>query len=353
MKPTRVGLIGMGSIMNGVHIPGYLRCDDCHITAICDIDTSALQKTGEKLQIPENQRFFDYHELIDSGLVDVVDIATPDSLHCEIAMAAVNRQLPFSVEKPMGMTYKEVQRVVNKAMENDVVGHVCFSWHYRPFVRLMREQMLSGEIGELHHVYVRCIKESGLWKGRRLEWRFDKKYSAWGVLGDLASHMFDITHFMGLEFEEVVADGGIIVKERQGLNDSLWYQVSTWDWCNVLARLTCGANATYQISRTCKNVGDWIQTEFYGSKGKMIYTYYEGDQSLELHNDKGKRMLIPNDGHNAIQSLAFINLVNGKADGLEATLQDALKAQAVIDASWISAQENRWVAIKEIIEQGV
>ena len=38
MKKVRVGIVGVGGIANGVHIPGYLKCDDCEITAICDID---------------------------------------------------------------------------------------------------------------------------------------------------------------------------------------------------------------------------------------------------------------------------------------------------------------------------
>jgi predicted dehydrogenase len=44
MKKVRIGLIGVGGICNGVHIPGYLKCEECEIVAICDINENALEK---------------------------------------------------------------------------------------------------------------------------------------------------------------------------------------------------------------------------------------------------------------------------------------------------------------------
>ena len=111
MSKLRLGLIGVGGIMNGTHIPGYLTCDDCEIVAICDINPETLKKVGEKLNIPEENRFLHHEDMMKSGLVDIVDIATPDNMHCPIATDAVKYNLPFSVEKPMGMNYKEVKKV--------------------------------------------------------------------------------------------------------------------------------------------------------------------------------------------------------------------------------------------------
>ncbi len=351
MKKIRVGLIGVGGIMNGTHIPGYLSCEGNEIMAICDINPEALKKTGDKLNIPAEYRFEKYEDLMDSGLVDVVDIATPDVLHCKIADAAIKRNLPFSVEKPMGKTYREVKAVCDAAMAKNLPGMVCFSWHYRPYVRLMREKIINGQLGDLYHLYIRCIKDSGLWEGRRLEWRFDEKQSASGVMGDLSSHMFDIARFIGYEFISVSADAGIFVKERRELYSEKMVPVTTWDWCNVLARMENGANATFQISRTTKHIGDWIQVEAYGSKGRLIYTYLAGKQTLEVQAGGKAENLIPDDSYNANQSKAYLDIVQGKTDGLEATLDEGCKCQAVLDAAFLSVKESRWVTIDEIILQ--
>ena len=67
MSKLRVGLIGVGGIMNGTHIPGYLTCDDCEIVAICDINPETLKKVGEKLNIPEEKRFLHHEDLMAGG----------------------------------------------------------------------------------------------------------------------------------------------------------------------------------------------------------------------------------------------------------------------------------------------
>ena len=353
MSKIRIGLIGVGGIMNGIHIPGYLACEDCEITAICDINPAALEKTGARLGVPAERRFARYEDLMDSGLVDAVDIATPDAVHCEIAAAAVRRGLPISVEKPMGMNYHEVKAVCDQAAEKKLPGMVCFSWHYRPYVRLMREQLATGLLGKVYHVYIRCIKDSGLWEGRRLEWRFDEKQSASGVMGDLCSHMFDIARFIGNEFISVSADAGIFVKERRDLHSEKLVPVTTWDWCNVLARMENEVNATFQISRATKYIGDWIQVEVYGEKGRLVYAYVDGRQSLEMQTEKGEiRRLIPGAQYNANQSEAYLRIMAGKTDGLEATLENARKCQLALDAAFRSVQEGRWVTLEEIEKEG-
>ncbi len=347
----RVGLIGTGSIMNGVHIPGYLNAENAEIAAICDINPDALKRTGEKLGIPEARWFRGHEELMDSGLADAVDIAVPDYLHCGIAAAAIKRGLPFSVEKPMGMTYREVKDVCDAAALKGVRGMVCFSWHYNPYVRLLREQLLSGRIGDLYHLYIRCVKDSGLWEGRRLEWRFDGRQSASGVMGDLCSHMFDIARFSGNEFKSVSADAGIFIKERRELDSEKVVPVTTWDWCNVLARMQNGANATIQISRTTKHIDNWIQVEAYGSKGRIIFSLLKGKQTLEVQSGGAVEMLVPDASYNSNQSKAFIGIILGKADGLEATLDEGCKCQAALDAAKLSVNEGRWVDIEEITRE--
>ena len=52
MKKVRIGLIGLGGICNGAHIPGYLKLDNAEITAVCDINPEKLEKVGDKLGIP-------------------------------------------------------------------------------------------------------------------------------------------------------------------------------------------------------------------------------------------------------------------------------------------------------------
>ena len=120
MKKIRLGLIGCGGIMNGAHIPGYISNENCEVTAICDISDAALKKTGDRLNVPEENRYHDYKDLLASGLIDAVDIATSNDVHVPIAMAALDAGSPVSVEKPIGMNFDESLALMEKSKQTGV-----------------------------------------------------------------------------------------------------------------------------------------------------------------------------------------------------------------------------------------
>ena len=72
----RIGIIGVGGIANGRHIPELLNVTDCKITAICDIDENALSSTGDRLALDSEHRFTDYKKLIECNDVDAVEISS-------------------------------------------------------------------------------------------------------------------------------------------------------------------------------------------------------------------------------------------------------------------------------------
>lgn len=109
-----------------------------------------------------------------------------------------------------------------------------------------------------------------------------------------------------------------------------------------------GVNATFQISRTTHGIGTWMQVEFYGSKGRMIYSFIDEEQKLVMETDGSSVELVPDASYDAVQSEGFINVVAGTCDGLEPTLDEGLRAQAALDAAYRAVKEHRWVKISEI-----
>ncbi len=354
MKKVRIGIIGVGGIATGVHIPGYLAIpDECEITAICDSKETALRAAAKKLNIPESRCFHNYIDLINCGDVDAVDICTPNYLHCAMAKQAVLAGKPFSVEKPVGMNYKEVKELCDLSDQNKIPAFVCFTWRYNKFIRFIKSIIDSGEIGELYHIYIRCIKDSGLWEGRKLEWRFDEKLASSGVLCDLGSHMVDITRFLGYEFKSVFADRGTIVKTRQREDSEEYGEVTTDDWCNMIARLDNGVSATIQVSRTTTTVSNLFEIELYGSNG-MIKFYGGADMKIDIctgktdMQGKGTHTIIPPAKFDAIQSKSFVDLVNGKVDEYTSRIHQGLGCQAALDAALKSCEVKRFVDVGEV-----
>jgi len=331
-----------------------LQCKDaCEITAVCDVKESALKAGGDKLGIPEEHRYTDYKELLKCGIIDAVDIATPNYMHCPIAKAALEAGFPISVEKPVGMNYHEVKEINDLANEKGLPVFVCFTWRYRKHIRLIKSMIDAGEIGEVYHIYIRCIKDSGLWVGRRLEWRFDEPKASSGVLCDLGSHMVDITRFLGNEFKSVFADRGTIVKTRQKEDSEEWGEVTTDDWCNMIARLDNGVSATIQVSRTTTTISNLFEIEIYGSNG-MIKFYGDENMRVEVCTGKwdvmgnGRHIVTPPASYDAIQSKSFVDLVNGKTDEYTSMIEQGLGCQLALDAALLSTKVKRFVDVEEV-----
>jgi len=354
MEKVRVGIVGTGNIAItwGNHLNGYNAVDYCEITAICDIDEEKLNKVGEQLGVPKERRFPDYKDLINCDAVDVVDIATWNSNHCEIAEAAARAGKDFSVEKPVGMNYKEVYRLKQVAEECGVKSFVCLSWRYRPYTRYAKDLITEGKLGKIYHICVRCIKDSGLWEGRKREWRFDKSRASSGVLCDLGSHMFDILHFWGEEFEEVYARKGIFITERPSEETGEIVPVDTDDWCNIVAKLKSDASCIIELSRTATTISTGLlHFEVYGEKGVLTYSCTDKHTLTFTDAKNGEtEELTPPEMFGEIQSKSFIDLHKGIEDEYTAKIEHGLMCQAVIDATLKSSEENRPVTVDEILK---
>ena len=356
MKKKRIGLVGVGGIMNGLHIPGYLECSDCEITAIADLKPEALKRTGDRLAIPEEYRFTDYRDLISCGKIDAVDIATSNDAHVKIALAALDAGFPVSVEKPIGMNFSESVALAQKSEETGLPVFVCFSWRYRKLPRFMKKLVDEDEIGNLYHIYIKCIKDSGLWKGRRLEWRFQEKFASSGVLCDLGSHMFDMIRFFGEEFHNVYCDRGIIIKTRPLENGEGFGEVTTDDWSNIVFKLKSGIGATVTLSRCATNEKDTIECYLIGEKGSLRFIYENGKQVLYRctgsdMNENIFREIQPPEGFMAGgQIRSFLDLLDDKPDEYAAEIREGMRSQAAVDAAKLSSQLGRAVTIRELYE---
>lgn len=351
----KIGLIGCGGIANGVHIPGYLKIlDDAEIYAVCDINDENLKKTAEKLNIPNERRFKDYKDLIKSGLVDAVDICTPNHVHCEIAHTAIKAGLPFSVEKPIGLDFLEADKLLKAVEDTKTPSFVCFSWRYNTYARFVRDIIISGHLGKLYHISVRCIKDSGLWENRPLEWRFDKNLAGTGVLGDLGSHMIDVIRFWGEEFDGLFAQRGIEIKERKKLDSDEIAPVTTDDWCNINAMSKNGVPITISVSRIAKTISNLIEFEVIGEKGRIKFTFDNGAQDIEIcagdidTKAKGTHHIVPPSSYEGNQSKSFVDMLNGKKDQYTSELLEGMECQKVLEAAFLSCEQNRYVKIDEI-----
>ena len=348
----RIGSIGLGGISHGVHIPGIQRSPDLELAALCDIDEKRLFERAEEYGIPRDHCFTDYHDLIACPDVDAVDISTPNNVHAEIAMATARAGKPFDVEKPVTMDTAEAQELARVVKDAGVANMICFSYRYKASARYLRALLASGRFGRIHHVNMQYYQGWGLEEANcALVWRYVKSIAASGALGDLGCHGLDLVSFVtGEKYEAVAAHLDTIIHERRKLDGSGMGKVDVDDFSNILAQMSGGISASFQISRFAYGRGNYQRMEVYGEHGGLVYSLdrIPGKDELEICDaETGKKYVnveIPQE-YKVDQMQSFADILNGKSDGLNADVDDGVVNEILLDGILQASEEKRWVTL--------
>ncbi len=344
---VHLGIIGIGGIAQGIHIPYIKQSKGVELVAICDIDENKLERIGKAEGIDESRRFRDYSDLIACPDVDAVLVATPHHLHKEMALAVCRAKKNLLLEKPVAMDALEGEEIAKAVKASGIKCMVCLSYHYYSCFRYAKDLLLRGEIGEIQDMYAQHFKESALWEGRRMEWRFKKSLSGHGVLIDLGVHLLDLAEFLAGGVESVCATTKIAVKKRKKIDSEEYDEVDVDDSCNALAILKNGAHGVFSVSRCAIGNANKVSIELYGEKGVMRLDSTTPDE-IVINTDKagkkelGDRKIVVPESFHYNQMQAFVDLVEGRADQFIPTIEDGLATQRVIDAIAMSAKSRRF-----------
>lgn len=347
-KMIRYGVVGIGGIARGVHIPGIMRSPDAELVAVCDIVPEKLEWAKKEYHIADDHAFTDYRELLRSGLIDAVSICTPNDVHVEVAREAVRCHIPFAVEKPLSVDAPTAKPLVEELEASPVPNMICFSYRFRPAARYARDLIAQGRIGTIRHVYTRYLQGWGNpLKDCPRVWRFDHKQSGSGTLADLGSHMLDLVHFLtGDTYARFVAQNGTFMHERRSIDpakNGALEKVDVDDYAHYLAVTKGGIAASFEISRNGFGRGNFQHIEIYGDKGALIYELENGDfleicEGADENSHTFRRMEIPQQ-YFVDQMQSFIDRIHGNERGLCADVFDGYADMLELDAIIRSSDE--------------
>jgi predicted dehydrogenase len=126
--------------------------------------------------------------------IGLFDNGGPNALHAEPTIAAVRNGKHVLCEKPLGRTAEEAHALWAEAERAGVV-HMCgFNYRFVPAVRLARELLEAGELGELFHFRARYLQSWGI--DAPPSWRFEREAAGSGALGDLGAHIVDLARYL-------------------------------------------------------------------------------------------------------------------------------------------------------------
>ena len=197
MSLLKVGVIGIGVIATTKHIPNLIKRDDVEVVALCDVDTAKCEKAIQDFNL-QAKVYADYKELCQDTELDVVHVCTPNPLHHDMTMEALNNGKHVHCEKPIACTYTDAQEMVATAKEKGLKLTSGLQWRYNAAPLKMKEMYKSGELGDVYY-----IRSSQL-RPRRLPAYgvyTNKELNGGGVLMDGGPHSIDLPMWLTDNYE--------------------------------------------------------------------------------------------------------------------------------------------------------
>jgi predicted dehydrogenase len=216
--------------------------------------------------------------------IGLFDNGGPNALHAEPTIAAARVGKHVLCEKPLGRTADESHRIWAEA-EGAGVVHMCgFNYRFVPAVRLARELLEAGELGELFHFRARYLQSWGI--DAPPSWRFDREAAGSGALGDLGAHIVDLARYLVGEPVAVTAVVRTFVKGHE-VDDAF---AATVEFEN-------GVVGTLEASRLARGRINQNAFEVNGSRGSLAFDV-ERLNELEVADGRSfRRVLVTEPDH--------------------------------------------------------
>jgi predicted dehydrogenase len=317
----------------------------------------------------------DWREVAADPRVQAVSIAAPNFLHREIGVAMAEAGKHIWIEKPAGLTAADARAVAEAAGKAGVQGTVGFNYRCAPAVAAARDLIGSGEIGAVTHVRIRLLSDYAAHPDGALTWRYERERGGSGVLADLASHGVDLARHLLGEIDAVVADTAIFVPERARPTGATAGharaaggepgQVQNEDYVCCLLRFASGARGVLEACRVSVAEQNNYGFEIHGTKGAVLWDFRRmgelGVSTGAAYQDQPVSTVFvgPGHGHYAafqpgsatamgyddLKVIEAYNFLRSVAEGTAhgATLDDAVRSAAALDAMLASAERGSWV----------
>jgi predicted dehydrogenase len=223
----------------------------------------------------------DWKALVSDPRIGVFDNSGPNNFHAEPTIAAAEAGKHVICEKPLGRTADEAYETWQRVQATGVKAMCAFNYRFVPAVRLAREIIAGGELGEIFHFRGRYLQEWIIDADFPMVWRLDKNVAGSGALGDLGAHVIDLARYLVGEIDAVSAQTRTFVKEREGS------AVTVDDAVESVVDFANGAVGTIEATRFASGRKNALQFEINGSKGSLSFDI-ERLNELQVHYANSK-----------------------------------------------------------------
>ncbi|MGA2135440.1 MAG: Gfo/Idh/MocA family oxidoreductase [Bryobacteraceae bacterium] len=375
-KSLNIGLVGYG-FMGRTHSNAFAKVNQFFdlpyrpvLRAVCARDAAKVSAFAEQWGYDSAET--DWRKLVERPDIDLIDIASPNDTHAEIAIAAAEAGKIVLCEKPLGRSAAESTRMVEAVEKAGVPNMVWYNYRRVPAVTLAKQLIDEGRLGRIFHYRAKFLQDwtisADLPQGGAGLWRLDVNVAGSGVTGDLLAHCIDTAMWLNGSIDQVTAMTETFVKERRHTLTGQVEKVGIDDASAFLARFRNGSLATFEATRYARGHKALYTLEINGEHASIFWDLHDLHR-LEYfdHGDEGRlrgwrSVHITDSDHPYMKNWwvpglqigyehTFIHQVADFLAGLGEgripgpSFRDALATDYVTDAVLRSAHSGRWEAV--------
>jgi predicted dehydrogenase len=159
--------------------------------------------------------YTDWREMLENDDIQLFDNGGPNNVHAEPCIAAAEAGKHVLCEKPLARTAEEAKMMLDAVEKAGVKHMVAHNYRFVPAIRLAKELIDSGKLGQIYHFRAQYLQE---WimphYNEKLIWRLRKDIAGSGAIGDLGSHIVDLGHYLIGEYKSISAMTRTFIEER-------------------------------------------------------------------------------------------------------------------------------------------
>jgi predicted dehydrogenase len=355
MSDLRVGLIGTG-MMGCEHLRNLMGLDSVAITAVSDPNEEPLRWATKTLGDRANSvtQFTSHEDLLASGLVDAVLVASPNYTHKSILDDILSTDIPVLVEKPMCTTVEDCISVVRAQESRSAITWVGLEYRYMAPIAGLLQELRSGIIGNMKMMSIREHRFPFLVKVDNWN-RFSRNTG--GTLVEKCCHFFDLMNLaVGSRPVRVMASGGQDVNHLDEVYDG--EQSDILDNAYVIVEYANGVRTMLDLSMFAEGGQHEQEITVVGDIGKLD-AYIPGNGKVFIGNRASRSVQeidVPTDpdiahmgfhfGASFIECKRFVDAVLNNTPP-EVTVADGLWSVVIGAAAHRSIDESRPVLVSE------
>jgi predicted dehydrogenase len=304
-RKLRMAMIGGGkdAFIGAVHRIAMNMDGQVELVAgALSVNPETAVESGRMLFLDEDRIYTDYKTLLEKEAampadkrIDFVSIVTPNFVHFDPAIMALDKGFNVVIEKPITFTLEEAKQIKAKLDETGLSLLLCHTYTGYPMVKQAKQLLKSGVLGKIRKVYVEYPQG---WLSTLLEaagnaqasWRTDpKKSGKAGAMGDIGTHAFNLAEYVtGLEVTHLCSNTNIVVEGRMLDDDGA-----------AFLKFNNGATGVLMATQIAAGEENNVKIRVYGEKGGIEWKQEDANTLLVKWLNKPAEIYRTGGGYNS------------------------------------------------------